>query len=64
MKFNIKGNTKTHEKVIRREFKIQPGDIFNSSKLERSIRDITILNYFGNIIPNVILLKMMISMLI
>ncbi len=49
----IKGNTKTHEKVLRREFKIQPGDIFNSSKLERSIRDITILNYFGNIIPNV-----------
>ena len=49
----IIGNTKTQEKVIRREFKIQPGDIFNSSKLERSIRDITILNYFGNIIPNV-----------
>ena len=49
----IKGNTKTHEKVIRREFKIQPGDIFNSSKLERSIRDVTILNYFANIIPNV-----------
>lgn len=49
----IRGNTKTHEKVIRREFKIQPGDIFNSSKLERSIRDVTILNYFGNIIPNV-----------
>jgi len=49
----IKGNTKTHEKVIRREFKIQPGDIFNSAKLERSIRDVTILNYFGNIVPNV-----------
>ncbi len=49
----IKGNSKTHEKVIRREFKIQPGDIFNSSKLERSIRDVTILNYFSNIIPNV-----------
>lgn len=49
----IKGNTKTHEKVIRREFKLQPGDIFNSAKLERSIRDITILNYFGNIVPNV-----------
>jgi len=49
----IKGNSKTHEKVIRREFKIQPGDIFNSSRLERSIRDVTILNYFSNIIPNV-----------
>lgn len=27
---NIIGNTKTHEKVIRREFRLQPGDVFNS----------------------------------
>ncbi len=54
---NIHGNTKTHEKVIRREFKLQPGDIFNSFKLERSIRDITILNYFSNVIPNVLLIE-------
>jgi len=54
---NIHGNTKTHEKVIRREFKLQPGDVFNSFKLERSIRDITILNYFANVIPNVLLIE-------
>jgi len=52
----IHGNTKTNEKVIRREFKIHPGDIFNSSKLERSIRNITILNYFSNVKPDVKLL--------
>lgn len=49
----ITGNTKTNEKVIRREFKIQPGDIFNSAKLERSVRELQILNYFSNIVPDV-----------
>ncbi len=29
---NIIGNSKTHEKVIRREFKLHPGDKFNSAK--------------------------------
>ncbi len=54
---NIIGNTKTHEKVIRREFRLQPGDIFNSARLERSIRDISILNYFSNVLPNVLLIE-------
>lgn len=54
---NIVGNTKTHEKVLRREFKLQPGDVFNSARLERSIRDITILNYFGNVLPDVQLIE-------
>ncbi len=49
----INGNTKTNEKVIRREFKIHPGDVFNSAKLERSIRDLMILNYFANVNPDV-----------
>jgi outer membrane protein insertion porin family len=49
----VVGNTKTNEKVIRRELKIYPGDKFNRVKLERSVRDIWILNYFGNVIPDV-----------
>lgn len=52
----IKGNTKTNEKVVRREFKIYPGDVFNRSKLERSVRDVWILNYFANVVPDVKLL--------
>jgi len=52
----INGNDKTNEKVIRREFKLHPGDVFNSSKLERSIRDVTILNYFAYANPDVRLL--------
>jgi outer membrane protein insertion porin family len=53
---NITGNTKTHEKVIRREFKIYPGDTFNRTRLERSVRDVWVLNYFANVVPDVKLL--------
>ena len=52
----ITGNTKTNEKVVRREFKIYPGDVFNRSKLERSVRDVWVLNYFANVVPDVKLL--------
>lgn len=50
------GNTKTNEKVIRREFTIYPGDTFNRARLERSVRDVWILNYFANVVPDVKLL--------
>ena len=53
----ITGNTKTNEKVIRRELKIYPGDTFNRSKLERSVRDVWILNYFANVVPDVKLIE-------
>ncbi len=51
---NIYGNDKTRENVIRRELRVFPGDIFNRTLLERSARDLFILNYFGNIEPNVV----------
>ena len=50
----IAGNTKTKEKVIRRELRIYPGDTFNRSLLERSQREVWMLNYFGNVEPQVI----------
>ena len=49
----ISGNEKTRENVIRRELKLYPGDVFSRSKLMRSQRDIWILNYFDNVIPDV-----------
>lgn len=49
---NITGNTKTREKVIRREFVIKPGDTFEVTKLRRSIREVSILNYFADIRPD------------
>jgi len=49
----ITGNTKTNEKVVRRELKIFPGDVFNRDLLERSVREVWILNYFANVVPDV-----------
>ncbi|MFQ6608354.1 MAG: outer membrane protein assembly factor BamA [Fidelibacterota bacterium] len=53
-KIDIAGNTKTRENVIRRELKIMPGDIFNRELLMRSAREIMILNYFADVVPDVV----------
>ena len=52
-KIEIIGNYKTDENVIRRELDIFPGDIFNRKLLIDSVRDLFMLNYFENIIPDV-----------
>jgi outer membrane protein insertion porin family len=44
---NIKGNTKTYEKVIRRELYTRPGDYFSRAAIIRSIRQMSVLNYFN-----------------
>jgi len=49
----IRGNTKTKDKVIRREIKLFPGDTYRQSLLERSFRDIMQLNYFDSVIPDI-----------
>jgi outer membrane protein insertion porin family len=48
---NIEGNTKTKEKVVRREMVIKPGTVFKRSVLGRSIRELMILNFFSNVEP-------------
>jgi len=53
-KIIIGGNEKTHENVIRRELMVFPGDIFSRKKLLNSYRDIFMLNFFDNVIPNVV----------
>ena len=53
-KININGNEKTYENVIRRELRVYPGDIFSRKKLMDSYRDIFMLNYFENVIPDII----------
>lgn len=50
---NIKGNSRTNEKVIRRALAIYPGDVFNKSKIIRSQRELMMLNYFQNVIPDI-----------
>jgi outer membrane protein insertion porin family len=44
---NIKGNTKTQEKVIRRELYTRPGDFFSRDRIIRSVRQLQQLNYFN-----------------
>ena len=43
----IKGNTKTHERVIRRELFTRPGDYFSRASILRSLRQLQVLNYFN-----------------
>lgn len=43
----IQGNTKTLDKIIRREIQLLPGDSFNRTKFEESARNINLLNFFG-----------------
>ena len=52
-KIHIAGNTKTKEKVIRREIRMRPGDTFSREALMRTQRDIFILNYFADVRPDV-----------
>ena len=48
-RINIKGNTRTHDKVIRREFRIEEGDAFNVSKIKDSRRNVEGLDYFSKV---------------
>jgi len=50
---DIRGNTKTKDKVIRREIRLFPGDIFRQSLLMRSQRDIMQLAFFDNVEPDI-----------
>lgn len=46
-KVEIVGNTKTKDKVIRRELFTRPGEFFNRSAIIRSVRGLGVLNYFN-----------------
>ncbi len=46
---NIVGNTKTHEKVIRREMTIYPGNLLKRSRLIETQRKLAQLNYFDDL---------------
>jgi len=48
-RINITGNQKTRDKVIRREMRLDEGDIFNNKLLKRSYQRIMNLNYFETV---------------
>lgn len=48
-RINIYGNTKTRDKVIRRELKIKEGDLYNGSAIRRSRQRVFNLGYFKDV---------------
>lgn len=48
-RINITGNTRTHDKVVRREFRIEEGDAFNVSKIRDSRKNVENLDYFSKV---------------
>jgi outer membrane protein insertion porin family len=48
-RIEISGNTKTRDKVIRREIRLDEGDIFDGTKLRRSYERINNLNFFETV---------------
>ncbi|HAK88285.1 MAG TPA: outer membrane protein assembly factor BamA [Nitrospiraceae bacterium] len=48
-RIDISGNTKTRDKVIRREIRLDEGDVFNASALKRSYERLNNLNFFETV---------------
>ncbi len=48
-RIDIRGNSRTEDKVIRREFRLVEGDAYNAAKLNRSRQRIRNLQFFKNI---------------
>ena len=48
-RINIRGNTKTHDKVIRREIQFSEGDAFNLSKIKKAERNLNKLGLFSKV---------------
>jgi outer membrane protein insertion porin family len=51
-RIDIRGNTRTLDKVIRREFRLVEGDAFNAAKLQRSQQRIRNLGFFKSVEAN------------
>jgi outer membrane protein insertion porin family len=51
---NIEGNLKTEDHVIRRQFKIAEGDVYNRAKIEKGEQNLRNLDYFGKLSVKVV----------
>jgi len=47
----IRGNTKTKDKVLRRELAVAPGDIYNTVRVEKSMERLKNLGFFSKVEP-------------
>lgn len=50
---NIEGNLKTEDRVIRRQLKIEEGDIYNRSKIEKGEQNVRNLDYFDKVMMKI-----------
>ena len=48
-RIEVRGNTKTRDKVIRRELEVAEGELFHETRLEKSKRRITALGFFERV---------------
>lgn len=48
-RIEVRGNSKTRDKVIRRELEVAEGELFHETNLERSRRRVTALGYFERV---------------
>ena len=48
-RINITGNTRTLDEVIRREFRISEGSVFNAAKIRESRKNVERLNFFSKV---------------
>jgi outer membrane protein insertion porin family len=48
-RITVRGNTKTRDKVIRRELRVYEGDLYNQTRLDRSKRLVQALGYFEKV---------------
>ena len=48
-RINIRGNTKTRDKVIRREMRVYEGELYNQTRLDRSKRLVQALGFFEKV---------------
>jgi outer membrane protein insertion porin family len=48
-RIEVRGNTKTRDKVIRRELEVEEGELFHETNLEQSRKRITALGYFERV---------------
>jgi outer membrane protein insertion porin family len=53
-KIDIKGNTKTMDKVVRREIDLYPGKKYKQSLMMRSRQNIMALNFFSDVKPDLV----------
>ena len=50
----ITGNSRTRDYVILREMDLRPGDLLNKQSLQNDMRKVFNLNYFENIVPEIV----------